>query len=280
MYNVEQWISENIDLIKKQTYPNFQVILIDDISSDKTITRTQKAINGDPRFKLIINQEKKYKTQNVVDGIAYAKPQEDDVIILLDGDDKFAHENVLSIIEKTYKTKSCWMTYGSYETSLAKRPKRCIPYDSKVILNNTFRSNPWLASHLKTFKFKLWQQLDMNIFQIKQKEINHVLWRTLLKGKFRHWYHWKNIKANDLHEPSGKYIKRIDDKAFSFPMLEISGDKAFFIEDILYIYRIDIIHEDGPIQNYGSNKNEKWHTRLIREVLINKNKYQRLEELQ
>ena len=279
MYNVEQWIEENIALIKKQTYSNFQVILIDDISSDETIIRTQKAINGDSRFKLIINQEKKYKTRNVVDGIAYAKPQKDDVILLLDGDDKFAHENVLSIIKETYETQNCWMTYGSYETSLGQRPKRCAPYESKVILNNSFRSHPWLASHLKTFKFKLWQQLNMNIFQITQKEIDRVLWHSLLKGKFRHCYHWKNIKANDLHDPSNKYIKRIDDKAFTFPMIEISGDKAFFIKDILYIYRIDIVHQEGPIQNYGSNKNEKWHTRLIREVLINKKKYQRLTEL-
>jgi glycosyltransferase involved in cell wall biosynthesis len=279
MYNVDKWIVENIELLKSQSYTDFQVILIDDISTDATVEKATKAIDGDPRFILVINQEKKFKTRNVVDGIAFAKPNKEDVILLVDGDDKLAHKDVLQTLKNTYDNTDCWMTYGSYVDSNGLRSKKSIPYKKSVISQNSFRKNPWLASHLKTFKYKLWQQLNIDIFKISQKEVKQALVRSVLKGKFRQYQQWKNINAKDLHDLSGNYIKRIDDKAFSYPMLEISGERACFIEEVLYIYRVDIINEDGPIQNYGQNKSEKWHTRLIREILMHKKKYSRLKQL-
>jgi hypothetical protein len=119
----------------------------------------------------------------------------------------------------------------------------------------------------------------MNIFQVTDSEIRRALVRALSRLQFRRWYHWKNIKAEDLHDASGKFIRRVDDKAFSFPMLEMSGERSCFVDEVLYLFRTERTPYDGPDQNYGKDKSEKWHTRLIRDILSYKKPYDRLDQL-
>jgi glycosyltransferase involved in cell wall biosynthesis len=279
MYNVEEWIVENIRFLKEQTYPNFQVILVDDISTDNTVKLVRAAIQGDDRFRLIINREKKFKTRNVVEAIEAANPSDEDVIVMVDGDDRLAHKDVLKRLESVYRERDCWMTYGSFCDSQGVRFKRCGAYKKSVIESNRFRHSYWLGFHLKTFKYNLWTKLNMNIFQVTDSEIRSALVRAISRLQFRRWRQWKNIKAADLHDASGKYIIRVDDKAFSFPMLEISGEKACFIDEVLYLFRTERTPYGGPDQNYGKNKSEKWHTRLIRDILSHKKPYERLDQL-
>jgi len=281
MHNVEEMIEKNILLLKEQTYRNFRVIVVDDMSTDGTVDVVKKIIQGDDRFKLFLNKEKKYKTRNVAEAINKADAEDDDVFVLVDGDDHLANKNVLQYLYDVYHEKKCWMTYGSY-TDMggvmdgARSPK-CYSYDEEVIQNNSFRDVRWLASHLKTFKYRLWQKLDMDVFYISNGEIKQALVRALLTLNFRRWFHWRGIKSEDLHDISGKYIRRIDDKAFTFPMLEMSGNRAFFISEVLYVYYTERLpYED---QNYGANKNEKWHNRLIRDILIHKERYLRVKNI-
>ena len=279
MYNVEEWIEENIQSLKEQTCENFQAILVDDLSTDDTVNLARAAIQDDDRFQLIVNQERKFKTRNVVEAIEAANPDPEDVIVMVDGDDRLAHKEVLKKLESVYRLKHCWMTYGSFSDSQGVRNKGCRPYKKSVVVGHRYRQTKWIAYHLKTFKFKLWKQLNMDIFHITDSEVKNVLLRTLLKLRFRTWHHWKDIEAKDLHDSSGKYIKRVDDKAFSYPMLEMSGDRACFIDEVLYIFRSERTPYKGPDQNYGKDKSEKWHTRLIRETLLHKKPYKRLNQL-
>ena len=279
MYNVEEWIEENIDFLKNQTYPNFQVVLVDDISTDNTVKLVRAAIQGDDRFRLIINQEKKFKTRNVVEAIAAADPDDEDVIVMVDGDDRLANKDVLKTLEAVYREHDCWMTYGSFCNSQGVRFDRCGPYKEKFIKNNRYRKTYWLGFHLKTFKYNLWTKLNMDIFQVSDSEIRQALVRALSRLQFRRWRHWRKIKAEDLHDISGKYIRRVDDKAFSYPMLEMSGEKARFIDEVLYLFRTERTPYDGPDQNYGKDKSEKWHTRLVRDILTHKEPYKRLQQL-
>ncbi|HED34500.1 MAG TPA: glycosyltransferase family 2 protein [Gammaproteobacteria bacterium] len=279
MYNVDEWIDENIQALKKQTYENFQAVLIDDISTDKTVQVARQSIGDDSRFELIINSEKQYKTRNVVEAINASCASDEDVVVLVDGDDKLAKPDVLQTLYDVYSEEDCWMTYGSYTGADGHRHKSCKPYRVNIIEQNSYRKTRWLASHLKTFKFKLWKQLGMDAFKVTDKDIAQAKLRSLLKLQLRNWYYWKDIKASDLHDASGNFIRRVDDKAFSWPMLEMSGSRARYIENELYIYRSERRPYNGPDKNYGENKSEKWHTRLIRNVLAHKKSYKRLKEL-
>ena len=53
LYNAEKYVEEAIESILSQTYTNFELILIDDISTDSTMERVLKYKDG--RIRIICN---------------------------------------------------------------------------------------------------------------------------------------------------------------------------------------------------------------------------------
>ncbi len=81
VYNVEQYIAETVNSVLQQTYINFELLLIDDGSPDKSIEICQKF--NDPRIK-IIRQANRGVSAARNTGIRHAQGE---VIAFLDGDD-------------------------------------------------------------------------------------------------------------------------------------------------------------------------------------------------
>ncbi|QRG66239.1 glycosyltransferase family 2 protein [Brevibacillus choshinensis] len=52
-YNATRFIRETIDSVKRQTYPYWELILVDDCSSDETVSLIQEELH-DPRIRLIV----------------------------------------------------------------------------------------------------------------------------------------------------------------------------------------------------------------------------------
>jgi glycosyltransferase involved in cell wall biosynthesis len=84
------------------------------MSTDNSNLVINKNIENDERFKLVVNSEKKYALGNIVSTLVDNKFDDEDVNILLDGDDWLPCGNVLSRLDKEYSEKECLMTYGSY----------------------------------------------------------------------------------------------------------------------------------------------------------------------
>ena len=209
-YNADQWIGKCVDSIKRQRHENFECVLIDDMSDDKSLITARAVIDGDPRFRIITNKEKHYALENIAMGIETSnKVDDEDVIIVLDGDDWFASSLSLSRLNKEYADEDCWMTYGSYIFHpYAYRGPEPSEYPKEVIEKNSFRSDTWRASHLRTFKHKL----------------------------------WKNIDHKDLKDDNGKYYTMAYDQALMLPLLEMAGDRSRYIWDILHTY-----NKENPI---------------------------------
>lgn len=203
MYNVEDWIETTIKSISQQSYENFQCVIIDDISSDDSVNIVSELIKNDDRFKLLVNKEKKFALRNIVEGIDYLNPSSEDVILIVDGDDWLAHKNVLNKLNTVYTTQDVWLTYGNHVNYPDGEPYwPLFKYPQSVIDTNSFRNFRFLASHLRTFKYKLWKQ----------------------------------IKKEDLQDETGQFFQTAGDLAAMFPMLEMCKDKFCFIEDTLYVY--------------------------------------------
>lgn len=203
-YNVEQWAEKNINSILSQKYQNFEVYYTDDISTDNTYEVVNKLNNG--KINLVKNTEKKFALQNIVEAIERAKPDDEDVIVLVDGDDWLHNNSVLDTLKKKYKEEDLVLTYGSFVTSTTlTRPAMLSMYSDDVIDNKMFRKDHWRASHLRTFKYKL----------------------------------WKRIKDEDLRMPDGNYFRMAWDLAIMFPMLEMAGKKFSLIEEPLYVYNVE-----------------------------------------
>tara|TARA_Y100000310_G_scaffold235174_1_gene238190 strand:+ start:769 stop:3273 length:2505 start_codon:yes stop_codon:yes gene_type:complete len=215
-YNVEKWISTCIRSVKSQDYKDFMCVLVDDMSTDNSLSIIREEIKGDPRFKLIVNEQKKYALQNIYEGIQHTNPNDEDVIVTLDGDDWLASNSVLSILNDEYEEHGCWITYGNYiEYPSWTHGKFSTNIPQKVIEENSFREHQWMSSHLRSFKYKI----------------------------------WRNIKKEDLLDSTGSFYRMSWDMAFMFPMLEMAGEKQKFISKTLYVYNRDNPLNDDKIDN-------------------------------
>lgn len=203
-YNSEEWIERTIQSIKDQKYNNFECIIVDDISTDSTWEIIKKHATGD-KFKIIKNTEKKYALKNIYDCVNGSNPSPEDVIVVLDGDDWFSTDYVLANLNYHYHQKDTLVTYGSF----VRYPDGAIgqessAYPESVIENNSYRKDTWRASHLKTFKNSIWQM----------------------------------VKPEDLQDKEGNFYEISYDQAMMLPLLEMSGERAKYLEEVLCVYNL------------------------------------------
>lgn len=94
-YNGKTFLQNCIESILNQTYTNFELIIVDDMSTDTSV-ETIKSYKDD-RIKLIQNHRKRYNggSRNVgIDAVS----KDTDYICFLDSDDWWKHNEVLQII--------------------------------------------------------------------------------------------------------------------------------------------------------------------------------------
>jgi len=200
-YNCSEYIEKCLDSIKSQAYDNWQAIVIDDVSTDDTTQKIDKMIRGDNRFVFVQNTKRVLALANIVKGIQKADCKDEDVIVLVDGDDWLATPDVLSIVARTYEDPEVWLTYGTFKR---------VPGD---VVDKVARPTPpghdprhgtYFWRHLRTYKYFL----------------------------------WKNLKDEDLRfSETGEYFPAGYDVAIMRPLVEIATHKHVkYIDEILYIY--------------------------------------------
>jgi glycosyltransferase involved in cell wall biosynthesis len=205
-YNVEEWIDKTVNSIKLQEYDNYQCIMIDDISTDGTVDIIKKITGSDDRFLLIENEEKKYPLENIRFALDKSQPSKDDIIVIVHGDDWLATPKALAILNEEYKKNDCWLTYGNYvEYPSMRKGKFSQKVPQDVIDNNLIRNIPWMTSHLHTFKYGLWDQIDPERSFTEGESVEHSFYGA-----------W--------------------DLAWMFPLFELAGNRSHFIDKILYMY--------------------------------------------
>src|SRR5690554_2947106 len=100
-YNVEDYVFETIESVLNQTYRNWEMIIVNDGSTDKTKKILERYAKKDKRIELI-NQENKGLL--MARRIAISKSK-GDYICFLDSDD-FWEENTLSEVKKIVEKKN------------------------------------------------------------------------------------------------------------------------------------------------------------------------------
>lgn len=105
IYNAGKYLSRTVACLKKQSYTNFEVLLIDDGSVDDSAVILQKVSSEDPRFKYIY-QENQGVSAARNHGLALCKGQ---YVTFLDADDIFP-ENYLEALLSALKENTCQMS--------------------------------------------------------------------------------------------------------------------------------------------------------------------------
>ena len=214
-YNNEKYCVRNIESALNQNYPNFRVIFTDDCSIDNTFNAVSNHVanhRNKDKCTLIKNTNRIGALENLYNMIHSC--EDDEIILTLDGDDWFPHENVLNKLNYYYSNEDIWMTYGQYTNYPMGGKGISAKYPDHIVKSNNFRKHAWCASHLRTF------------------------------------YAWlfKKINKQDLMYEN-KFLQMTWDLGMMYPMLEMAGDRSRFIEDILYVYNLE-----NPINDHKVNR--------------------------
>tara|TARA_R110001592_G_scaffold4349_2_gene24566 strand:- start:6698 stop:8725 length:2028 start_codon:yes stop_codon:yes gene_type:complete len=210
-YNNEEWVEPNIASIINQTYTNYDVLYINDASTDNTSNKVNNIINeyNLSNWTLVTNSENQRRGYNISPynkNIINFMDNDNDILLFIDGDDWLSDNDVLFQLNKFYNQNQYWMTYGGmycYPSGNPGNPQNT-KYNQHIHLNNLYRKDLWRASHLRTFK----------------------------------WHLYKKIKKEDLiFNKTNKYYFHAEDLATSFPCLEMCPEEKIGVVDFpTYIF--------------------------------------------
>ncbi len=95
-YNRERYISEAIESVLQCTYENWELIIVDDCSSDNTVPIAQSFSEKDQRIKLFINEKNlgDYPNRNRASDYANGK-----YLVNADSDDSMFRDSIIKWIQ-------------------------------------------------------------------------------------------------------------------------------------------------------------------------------------
>lgn len=207
-HNAERFIERCLLTIKHQSYMNFVCTVVDDRSTDSTLPLILRTVAHDMRFRVIAQPTKQPShLLNQCQAIDSMKAKDDDVIVIVDGDDWFPDNHALARLAESYFKSHCWMTYGTpvcYDGGPDYNPYyRITPYKPEDLRAGDIRRKPWAATHLRTFKFGLWRRID---------------------------------QSRSFYDSSGNIVEACVDMATMFPMLEMAAERALCINEPMLVY--------------------------------------------
>lgn len=201
-YNNKNWFERNLGSVLIQTYPHYQVLYINDCSTDGTgdlVAEYIKTKDHDAKITLINNTQRVGALANIYRAVAMS--QDNHVIVLLDGDDWLAHENALLKLSQAYKDPNNWLVYTQFIQ---------VPMNEHG-WNRTFSKNEYQNPHIP-----------------RTYSPSHL--RTFYAGLF------KKIKLDDLLY-KGQFYPMTWDMAIMLPMVEMASQgHVHFVPDVLYVY--------------------------------------------
>ncbi len=109
MYNSEKYIRQTIESVQKQTYDNWEMIIVDDCSSDRSVQIAQEFAAHDRRIHVILNKENQGVAVSRNISIANASGR---YIAFLDSDDLWRPKK-LEMQLKLMKKKGSAFCYGA-----------------------------------------------------------------------------------------------------------------------------------------------------------------------
>jgi len=230
VYNVEQYLRECLDSIKSQTYGDFECLMVDDGSTDKSKSILQEFLLEDSRFKLISQTNQGVSAARNT-GIRYAKGQ---YICFVDADD---------IIATTY-LEDLYIAMGSNSES-----SMCgfLTFDQKK--GTTYTVLP-ASDSIESLEENLYEFYDTT-----KPKWHHYLWNRMFSLDL--------IKNNGLQFRKDIYYK--EDGLFVVQYLCHSNGLVGCTKNVDYFYRAD---SGGAISRIIRGFDKKMVSNLIAHKII------------
>lgn len=176
VYNAEKFLNDTIKTVLEQTYNNFELLLINDCSTDNSIKLIKKY--SDKRIKLINNKVNSGAAVSRNNGIKEAKGR---YICFLDADDLW-HKEKLEKQVKFMKEKNCAFSFTGYEFA----DENGIPNGKKVFVPDKINyrkslKNTTIWTSTVMFDMKKLQKEDIYMPNVRRGQDTATWWKVLKK---------------------------------------------------------------------------------------------------
>jgi len=220
MYNAESYIAKCIQSVITQDYDNYQMIVIDDCSTDNSY-QIAKQFESD-KVIVIQNKENKGAVRNQIETIIKYS-EGNDIIMFLDGDDSLVNDNQILHLYNNLYDGTTEFTYGSCLSMIDNIPLVSQPYPEEIKKEKKYRDYKfnWNMpyTHLRTFK------------------------AYLLNG----------ISDGNFKDEKGEWYKAGGDGSIFYTLIEKANpDKIKVVQDIVYNY-----NDTSPLNDYKINSEEQ-----------------------
>lgn len=205
-WNCERLLERCLASIAAQTRAA-TTVLVDDASDPPAAGLAQRWCAGRDDRVLLTQHENHGPAaarHRGLDWIRRESTNSDDVVVLLDGDDEFAHERATSVIADVYaREPSVQMTLGGMRRASG-RPVYRGRYAAWHFAGHRVRATPWRARHPRSFRLALLEKA------------------------------WPKLR---LVWPNGHWVRSATDQALVLPLLdELSWEQLRQLEEVLYVY--------------------------------------------
>lgn len=202
VFNAERWIGQAIESIQNQTYSNWELIIVNDGSSDKTQQICNKYSENDIRIKVF---EQKNKGPGAARNYGLSKI-EGDYFTMVDSDD-YLCENALELYIKAIEKNNCDVVMAGYRVENSGRG---------LLVDYKFKNEEFFCTggNLNTKQFE-------NVLKNKLMVSN---WNKLYSSKLSYLTFNENMFMNE-------------DVLFALTAASVS-ESICVIPDIVYVYKI------------------------------------------
>lgn len=215
IYNTSPFLDECINSVLEQKYKNWELILVDDLSTDKSLKIAKTYANKYKNIKVVeSDQSKRFYGGVCAEALKHATG---DLCGILDGDDAIKPESIETIVKAYAKytqvgfmwTQHDWCDSDlkRYRNGLSSSPKKVTLYFSEENFKHTY-------SHWRTFRTSLRDKgtIFRNIPCTVDKDMGYHLEELALGGflpisLYRYRYHKNNLSHKGGQKQMWKEIR-------------------------------------------------------------------------
>ena len=208
LYNVADYVADAIRSLKRQAFRDFEVIMVDDGSTDATADVVRSLVEGDDRF-MLIGQENAGPASARNRGLDEARG---DYLMFLDADDSYADEALETLVERALADDLDYLDFSArtvYEDERLRAVRDESFYEGRSDIEGVM-SGPELFC----------------AFQ-RKREYVCALWLHFVKREL--------VVESGLRLRDGMYVH--EDELFS-PLLIACAERAAFLNEPLYLRRV------------------------------------------
>lgn len=205
-YNIENYVKRAIDSVLNQTFKNYELLVIDDCSTDSTVEVIKQVVGQNAK---ILQTKKNSGTAAASRNIAIENAQ-GEYLLFLDGDDELYSNETLKEIDEHIKENKYDIIYLGYEnvghTENYYRisTKENSTREARLICDESFSvsSKVWNVEFLRNnnIRFKEGMYYEDELFSIK----SNILSKVTTYGEFAIFKYHRNREGSVMTKPTVK----------------------------------------------------------------------------